>query len=179
MIPSEPNEHFHFLPAPTADTNLTYAMALTVMIGAWSYGISQKGAKGYFSHFLQPYKFLLPLNIIEEITKPISLALRLFGNIFAGGILLALIGSLTRLDGRRHPGRRRPLGPVRHHVEALRHGHRRHPGLHLRPADRPLLRHGRRPRRRRARDHEHIDDADGGRRRPRDDEPKQNPELAA
>jgi len=95
MIPSEPNEHFHFLPAPTADTNLTYAMALTVMIGAWSYGISQKGAKGYFSHFLQPYKFLLPLNIIEEITKPISLALRLFGNIFAGGILLALIASLS------------------------------------------------------------------------------------
>jgi F-type H+-transporting ATPase subunit a len=95
MIPSEPNEHFHLLPAPTADTNLTYAMALTVMIGAWSYGISQKGVKGYFSHFMQPYKFLLPLNIIEEITKPISLALRLFGNIFAGGILLALIASLT------------------------------------------------------------------------------------
>ena len=44
---------------------------------------------------MQPYKFLLPLNIIEEITKPISLALRLFGNIFAGGILLALIGALT------------------------------------------------------------------------------------
>ncbi len=95
MVPSEPNEHFHFLPAPTADTNLTYAMAITVMIGAWSYGISQKGVKGYFSHFLQPYGFLLPLNIIEEITKPISLALRLFGNIFAGGILLALIASLT------------------------------------------------------------------------------------
>ena len=95
MIPSEPNEHWHFLPAPTADTNLTYAMALTVMIGAWSYGISQKGARGYFKHFMEPYPFLLPLNIIEEITKPISLALRLFGNIFAGGILLALIGSLT------------------------------------------------------------------------------------
>jgi F-type H+-transporting ATPase subunit a len=95
MIPSEPNKHWHFLPAPTADTNLTYAMALTVMIGAWSYGISQKGAKGYFKHFMEPYPFLLPLNIIEEITKPISLALRLFGNIFAGGILLALIGSLT------------------------------------------------------------------------------------
>ena len=95
MIPSEPNSHWHFLPAPTADTNLTYAMALTVMIGAWSYGISQKGARGYFKHFMEPYPFLLPLNIIEEITKPISLALRLFGNIFAGGILLALIGSLT------------------------------------------------------------------------------------
>jgi F-type H+-transporting ATPase subunit a len=95
MIPSEPNEHFHLLPAPTSDTNLTYAMAVMVMIGVWSYGIRQKGVKGYFSHFVQPYKFLLPLNIIEEITKPISLALRLFGNIFAGGILLALIASMT------------------------------------------------------------------------------------
>jgi F-type H+-transporting ATPase subunit a len=95
MIPSEPNQHFHLLPAPTSDTNLTYAMAVMVMIGVWSYGIRQKGMKGYFSHFLQPYAFLLPLNIIEEITKPISLALRLFGNIFAGGILLALIASMT------------------------------------------------------------------------------------
>jgi F-type H+-transporting ATPase subunit a len=83
------------LSAPTSDTNLTYAMAIMVMIGVWTYGIRQKGAKGYFSHFLQPYPFLLPLNIIEEITKPISLALRLFGNIFAGGILLALIASMT------------------------------------------------------------------------------------
>jgi F-type H+-transporting ATPase subunit a len=95
MIPSEPNEHFHLLPAPTSDTNLTYAMAVMVMIGVWTYGIRSKGVKGYFSHFVQPYKFLLPLNVIEEITKPISLALRLFGNIFAGGILLALIASMT------------------------------------------------------------------------------------
>jgi F-type H+-transporting ATPase subunit a len=95
MIPSEPNEHFHLLPSPTSDTNLTYAMAVMVMIGVWTYGIRQKGVKGYFSHFLQPYAFLLPLNVIEEVTKPISLALRLFGNIFAGGILLALIASMT------------------------------------------------------------------------------------
>jgi F-type H+-transporting ATPase subunit a len=95
MIPSEPNRHFHLLPSPTSDTNLTYAMAVMVMIGVWTYGIRQKGVKGYFSHFLQPYAFLLPLNVIEEVTKPISLALRLFGNIFAGGILLALIASMT------------------------------------------------------------------------------------
>jgi len=95
MIPSELNHRAHLLPAPTADTNLTYAMALFVMVGVWIFGIRTQGAKAYFSHFVQPYKFLLPLNIIEEITKPISLALRLFGNIFAGGILLALIGSLT------------------------------------------------------------------------------------
>ncbi|RNI20901.1 F0F1 ATP synthase subunit A [Flexivirga caeni] len=95
MIPSEPNSHLHLLPAPTADTNLTYAMAVLVMIGAWVYGIRERGVKKYFSHFLQPFPFLLPLNILEEITKPISLALRLFGNIFAGGILLSLIASMT------------------------------------------------------------------------------------
>ena len=95
MIPSELNHHAHLLPAPTADTNLTYAMAVFVIVGVWVYGIRTQGAKAYFGHFLQPFPFLLPLNIIEEITKPISLALRLFGNIFAGGILLALIGALT------------------------------------------------------------------------------------
>jgi len=96
LIPSELNEDAHLLPAPTADTNLTYAMSVFVIVGVWIYGIRVQGAKAYFSHFLQPFPFLLPLNIIEEITKPISLALRLFGNIFAGGILLALIGALTQ-----------------------------------------------------------------------------------
>jgi F-type H+-transporting ATPase subunit a len=95
MIPSEPNKDYHFLPSPTSDTNLTYAMAVMVMIGVWTFGIRQKGLKGYLSHFVSPHWAMLPLNIIEEITKPISLALRLFGNIFAGGILLALIASMT------------------------------------------------------------------------------------
>jgi F-type H+-transporting ATPase subunit a len=95
MVPSEINSHHHFLPAPTADTNLTYAMAVAVIVSVWVYGVRQNGLGGYLKHFLQPSPLMLPLNIIEEITKPISLALRLFGNIFAGGILLALIGSLT------------------------------------------------------------------------------------
>ena len=93
LIPSELNhETGHLLPAPTADTNLTYALAAITIVSVWVYGIRQKGAKGYFKHFLEPYPALLPLNILEELTKPITLALRLFGNIFAGGIMLALIG---------------------------------------------------------------------------------------
>jgi F-type H+-transporting ATPase subunit a len=95
MIPSEPNEHYHFLPAPTADTNLTYAMAVSVIVSVWVYGIRKNGLGGYLKHFVTPHWAMLPLNIIEEVTKPVSLALRLFGNIFAGGILLALIASLT------------------------------------------------------------------------------------
>ena len=95
LVPSELNhETGHLLPAPTADTNLTYALAVVAMVSVWVYGIRQKGAKGYFKHFLEPYPALLPLNILEELTKPITLALRLFGNIFAGGIMLALIGMI-------------------------------------------------------------------------------------
>jgi F-type H+-transporting ATPase subunit a len=95
LVPSEWNHHTgHLLPAPTADTNLTYALAALTIVSVWVYGIRQKGAKGYFGHFLEPFPVLLPLNILEELTKPITLALRLFGNIFAGGIMLALIGLL-------------------------------------------------------------------------------------
>ena len=92
LLPTEINKHLHLLPAPTADTNLTYAMAIMAMVGVWIYGIREKGVKGYFKHFIEPFPVLLPLNILEELTKPITLALRLFGNIFAGGIMLALIG---------------------------------------------------------------------------------------
>jgi len=94
LIPSELNDKAHLLPAPTSDTNLTYAMAILVMVGVWTYGIRTKGAKAYFRHFIEPYPVLLPLNVLEELVKPITLALRLFGNIFAGGIMLALIAGL-------------------------------------------------------------------------------------
>jgi F-type H+-transporting ATPase subunit a len=94
LLPTELNEKTHLLPAPTADTNLTYAMALLVMVSVWTYGIRQKGVRGYFRHFIEPFPILLPLNVLEELIKPLTLALRLFGNIFAGGIMLALIGLL-------------------------------------------------------------------------------------
>ena len=69
-------------------------MAIFAVVSVWTYGIRTKGFKGYFSHFVQPYPVLLPLNILEELVKPITLALRLFGNIFAGGIMLALIAAI-------------------------------------------------------------------------------------
>ncbi len=97
VIPTELNSKTHLLPSPTADTNLTYAMAAIVIVGVWTFGIRQKGLKGYLKHFLEPYPVLLPLNILEELVKPITLALRLFGNIFAGGIMLGLIAGLVSL----------------------------------------------------------------------------------
>jgi F-type H+-transporting ATPase subunit a len=95
LIPS--GEHPKYLPAPTADVNLVYALALLVIIGVHVFGIRERGFKGYLKHYLEPNPMLLPLNIIEEIVKPFTLALRLFGNIFAGGIMIALIGFLLPL----------------------------------------------------------------------------------
>jgi F-type H+-transporting ATPase subunit a len=94
LVPTELNDKAHLLPAPTADTNLTYAMAIFAVVSVWIFGIRTKGFKGYFSHFVQPYPVLLPLNVLEELVKPVTLALRLFGNIFAGGIMLALIAAI-------------------------------------------------------------------------------------
>ena len=95
LVPSEFGPgRLHALPAPTSDTNLTYAMAIFAVVSVWVFGIRTKGVKGYFSHFVQPYPVLLPLNVLEELVKPVTLALRLFGNIFAGGIMLALIAAI-------------------------------------------------------------------------------------
>jgi F-type H+-transporting ATPase subunit a len=91
ILPTELNHDTHLLPAPTADTNLTYALALVTIVSVWAYGIQQKGVKGYFKHFFEPFPVMFPLNLLEELIKPVTLALRLFGNIFAGGIMLALI----------------------------------------------------------------------------------------
>ncbi|MCV7151762.1 F0F1 ATP synthase subunit A [Mycolicibacterium pyrenivorans] len=80
------------LKAPAADINFVLALALFVFIcyhlaGFWRRGLVGhpiKVAKGHVA-------FLAPINLVEEIAKPISLSLRLFGNIFAGGIMIALI----------------------------------------------------------------------------------------
>ena len=91
LLPLKLNEETHILVVPTADTNLTYALAAVTIVSVWVYGIRQKGFKGYMKHFFEPFPVMFPLNLLEELIKPITLALRLFGNIFAGGIMLALI----------------------------------------------------------------------------------------
>lgn len=87
LVPTNEN-----LPAPTADVNLTFALAFVVIIWMHVISIRRKGLKNYLSHYGQPYKMLIPINVIEEIAKPVTLALRLFGNIFSGTIMIILIG---------------------------------------------------------------------------------------
>jgi len=78
--------------APTNDINTTVALAFVVSIYYIGSGIFEKGF-GYFKHYLQPMWFMFPFNLLEDFTRPLSLSLRLFGNILAGElIILILIG---------------------------------------------------------------------------------------
>jgi F-type H+-transporting ATPase subunit a len=74
----------------TADVNTTFAMAGMVFIIIQYNAISSGGIKHYFKHFAEPYPFMVPIKILEEFTFPISLSFRLFGNILAGVIVMAL-----------------------------------------------------------------------------------------
>lgn len=85
---------------PTTDLNTTLAMSLTVFALIIFYNIKVKGLGGYLKMFLfHPFgKFFVPVNIvmsaIEELAKPLSLGLRLFGNLFAGELVFLLIALL-------------------------------------------------------------------------------------
>lgn len=83
-----------YLPAPTGDINFVAAMAVFVIVLVHVTWIRRQGLRSYVGHYFRPYKFLFPINVIEEIVKPVTLTLRLFGNIFAGGVLLVLIAAL-------------------------------------------------------------------------------------
>ncbi len=81
--------------SPTADLNTTVAFALLVFFGIQFVAIRQSGIKAY-AHLFKPFVFLAPLNIIEELARPVVLALRLFFNIFVGELLLFVIATIIR-----------------------------------------------------------------------------------
>lgn len=89
-----PNDGHDWVPAPTGDVNLPLAMALTVILWVHVESIRARGLRGYLHHYATPYKALVPINIIEEITKPITLTFRLFGNIFSGGLMVVVMATL-------------------------------------------------------------------------------------
>jgi F-type H+-transporting ATPase subunit a len=80
------------LKSAAADINYVLALALFVFVCYHAAGIWRRGIVGHPVKVLKGHvAFLAPINVVEELAKPISLSLRLFGNIFAGGILVALI----------------------------------------------------------------------------------------
>jgi len=82
--------------APTNDINTTVALALLTSLAYFYAGLSKKGL-GYFKRYIQPIPLLLPINILEDFTKPLSLSFRLFGNVLADELTITVLTGLVPL----------------------------------------------------------------------------------
>jgi F-type H+-transporting ATPase subunit a len=79
---------------PTADINTTAALAMLTIILVQIFGIMKKGLLGYLHKFIEPHPVFLPLNFMEELAKPVSLAVRLFGNVFSKETIIIILTGL-------------------------------------------------------------------------------------
>jgi F-type H+-transporting ATPase subunit a len=106
----------HLRTVATADVNTTLGMAICVFLLLWYVGISEKGVVGFFAEwFTAPFEapgiagkialapFNLLLRVIEELVQPLSLSLRLFGNMYAGELIFVLLAGLTLESSFSHP----------------------------------------------------------------------------
>ncbi|MEH7883234.1 MAG: F0F1 ATP synthase subunit A [Mesobacillus sp.] len=85
--------------SPTADPIITLTLAVMVVALSHYYGIKLKGGREYAKGFFSPMKFLFPLKIIEEFANTLTLGLRLYGNIYAGELLLSLLAGGLAASG--------------------------------------------------------------------------------
>ncbi|HWB25690.1 MAG TPA: F0F1 ATP synthase subunit A [Chitinophagaceae bacterium] len=76
---------------PTGSLSTTAALAICVFLAVPFFGIAQSGVKGYLKSYLQPTFIMLPFNIISEISRTLALAIRLFGNIMSGGLIISIL----------------------------------------------------------------------------------------
>ncbi|AGQ23303.1 F0F1 ATP synthase subunit A [Lactobacillus helveticus] len=82
-----------FIKSPTADPVATMSFAMMTLLLSFTFGVQRFGVGGYLKNYTQPVGFMLPINIVEEFTNFLTLSLRLYGNIYAGEVLLTLIGN--------------------------------------------------------------------------------------
>lgn len=84
---------------PTAHLETDAGLALIVFVATWYFGIRVRGLGGFLSTFTEPTIVMLPLNMVESVTRTFSLVVRLFGNVMSGvfviGIVLSLVGLLV------------------------------------------------------------------------------------
>lgn len=81
--------------APTGSLSTTTALAICVFIAVPIYGVAAEGTMSYLKHYVRPSWLMLPFNIIGEISRTIALAVRLYGNIMSGTVIVAILLSLT------------------------------------------------------------------------------------
>jgi F-type H+-transporting ATPase subunit a len=85
--------------SPTADPMITMTLSTMVVVLSHFYGVKLRGPKQYGKTFFSPMAFLFPLKIIEEFANTLTLGLRLYGNIYAGELLLSLLAGGLAMSG--------------------------------------------------------------------------------
>jgi F-type H+-transporting ATPase subunit a len=81
--------------APTGSLSTTAALALAVFVAVPAFGIGARGARGYLASYLQPTPLMLPFNIIGELSRTLALAIRLFGNVMSGTMIIGILLTIT------------------------------------------------------------------------------------
>ena len=80
---------------PTGSLSTTAALALCVMVAVPLFGIERQGMKAYLKSYLEPTVIMLPFNIISEVSRTLALAVRLFGNMMSGVMIIGILLSIT------------------------------------------------------------------------------------
>ena len=80
---------------PTASLSTTAALALCVFVAVPLFGIEQQGVGGYLKSYVKPTFIMLPFNIISEISRTLALAVRLFGNMMSGAMIIGILLTIT------------------------------------------------------------------------------------
>jgi F-type H+-transporting ATPase subunit a len=80
---------------PTGSLSTTVALALCVLVAVPFFGILNQGLGGYLKSYVQPTFIMLPFNIISEISRTLALAVRLFGNMMSGSMIIGILLSIT------------------------------------------------------------------------------------
>ncbi|MBZ5523261.1 MAG: F0F1 ATP synthase subunit A [Acidobacteriia bacterium] len=83
--------------APTGSLSTTSALAICVGVAVPLFGILRQGVVGYFSHYLKPSFIMLPFHLLSETSRNLALAIRLFGNIMSGSIMVAILLAIAPL----------------------------------------------------------------------------------
>jgi F-type H+-transporting ATPase subunit a len=83
--------------APTSSLSTTAALAASVFFAVPFYGIRKRGLAGYFREYLKPSPLMLPFNVISELSRTASLAVRLFGNMMSEGLIAAALLAIVPL----------------------------------------------------------------------------------
>ena len=80
---------------PTGSLSTTVALALCVFVAVPLFGIADQGVRGYLKSYVEPTVIMLPFNIISEISRTLALAVRLFGNMMSGAMIIAILLTIT------------------------------------------------------------------------------------